>query len=209
MNLPPQLAEVIEQARTAVRADLSHTLSPYFRQQIYDAFALQPKGREVRSRLEIMTARKVAPFWQEVWPERLLPHHLVQQATDVLEGTAHSEAVRAEANDAWVEQEKLETQTSDDREARAFYATQATIEAVFYVTGLDRWEGVEIGAHENDADLDPWSSDTALYAAAAYSGAPWNETSNHDRRLEFWLWWLSEAISEAWQETHTSPNDQR
>lgn len=204
MSLSPELQEAVARAKAAVRADPKHALKPYYRQQIYDALFLGPKGKEVRARLDIGTAERVLSLWEDEWPEGSLPSRLIQRATDVLQGVARPEMVRAEAHDAWVELEKLGEESTRKLRERAFYAAQAAVEATFCATGIDRWETIEIGTSEDDADLDPWSSDTASWAAAAYAGVPWEEASSAVRRLEFWRWWLSEAILKAWQETYTS-----
>lgn len=207
MNSPPELVKVIEQARTAVRDDVEHALKPYLRRQIYDAFALGSKAREVRARLEIMTARKTLPFWQEVWPENKLPHDLLQCATEVLEGVSRAELVTPKVSAAWLELEEIGAQSLGEVESQAFFAGQAALEAALHAIGEDRWKGIELSKEDEDADLDPWSSDTASWAAAAWAGPFWEGKSDANRRREFWLWWLSEAIPRAWQKTHTSPND--
>ena len=56
---------------------------------------------------------------------------------------------------------------------------------------------IVIEERTTDADLDPWCSDAAKYAAMAVSGAIWEQGSSSQLRLEFWKWWLLEAIPQA------------
>jgi len=46
-----------------------------------------------------------------------------------------------------------------------------------------------------DAVVDPHKSDASAYAAIAYAGGPvgWPD-ADADRRLDFWRWWLDDAV---------------
>lgn len=46
-----------------------------------------------------------------------------------------------------------------------------------------------------------YGGDVASYAAAAWSYDPQNKQLQSDRLLEFWRWWLLEAIPQAWTMT--------
>ena len=48
-----------------------------------------------------------------------------------------------------------------------------------------------------DGELDPWSSDAAKWASFAVAERPWVPAADNQKRLEFWLWWLDEAIPAA------------
>lgn len=96
MSLSPEVQEAVARAKAAVQADPKHALKPYYRQQIYDALFLGPMGKEVRARLDIATAERVLSLWEDEWPKGSLPSRLIQRATDVLQGVARPEMVRAE-----------------------------------------------------------------------------------------------------------------
>ena len=50
-----------------------------------------------------------------------------------------------------------------------------------------------------DTDLDPYEWDCSFYASMAYAGgAWWDEASSKTKRVEFWTWWLEEAVPEEW-----------
>ena len=80
-----------------------------------------------------------------------------------------------------------------------FFAGLAAIEALFEKLGSDRLIDVSLREDDRDDSLDAWSSDTAKWAAAAYSGQVGSPTTNMERRQEFWNWWLTTALSAAWQ----------
>ncbi len=49
-----------------------------------------------------------------------------------------------------------------------------------------------------DFEIDPEEHDSSCYAAFANAdGAPWESGSDKQKRLEFWTWWLTSAVSDA------------
>jgi hypothetical protein len=52
-----------------------------------------------------------------------------------------------------------------------------------------------LGKYTNlDDDYDPFSWDTSYYTAIAYSGSdPW-DNADIEKRREFWMWYINEAV---------------
>lgn len=73
------------------------------------------------------------------------------------------------------------------------------MEALWTALGKDRFRSIQINRYMTDMELDPWTSDSALYAAAAIAGAVWDPNSSDEKRKVYWEWWLSEAIETAYQ----------
>jgi Immunity protein Imm5 len=49
-----------------------------------------------------------------------------------------------------------------------------------------------------DIEIEPDERDPFSFAAAAYAdGASWESGSYKQKRLEFWTWWLTSAVSDA------------
>src|SRR5437764_924744 len=44
-------------------------------------------GQRLRTRLEIITIRKVLHFWEQLWPDKQLPHEALATAEAMLQGT--------------------------------------------------------------------------------------------------------------------------
>jgi hypothetical protein len=81
----------------------------------------------------------------------------------------------------------------------AAYVGFAAINAV--VVALFDEETEELDDDGNvilDQDLDPFTWDTSFYAAAAYSENEPEENKIQKRR-EFWLWYLNDAVPLAYQ----------
>lgn len=91
----------------------------------------------------------------------------------------------------------------EDIPDRAQMALQAALDAVENALGHPRFEfdGVDeiITEQTTEDNIDPWSSDAARDAAAAYAGPVWEPSSDREKRREFWTWWLREAVPAAWR----------
>ena len=120
-------------------------------------------------------------------------------AEGILNGKGSIDAANIEADKAWEQIEKLGT-INNDRSInnRSFYVYVTAFEALMEVLGRDPFQDIVIDESSTDFDLDPWSSDTALWAVAAYAGQIGDLDSDTSKRQEFWEWWLQEAIPTAW-----------
>jgi len=92
----------------------------------------------------------------------------------------------------------------EDIPDRAQMALQAALDAVENALGHPRFEfhGVDevITEQATEDNIDPWSSDAARDAAAAFAGPVWEQpSSDREKRREFWSWWLREAVPAAWR----------
>ena len=202
MLLPSQVQQAIDRAAEAMMLHPAHALHPLYRRDIYTAFGPtnEMRCRLSRGWLAVITARHVLPLWQQAQPNDDLPEHLLDIAKGVLQGIVAARTAESQAGEAWEWLEKRgqigEALTLD---SKAFYAAEAAVEALFEVSGREPFDEVIIDQSTTDSDLDPWCSDSALYAAAAYAGPVWDATSDSEKRREFWEWWLGEAVPTAWQ----------
>jgi hypothetical protein len=196
--LPFELEQAIQQAKSAVKEHPKRELAPLWRKQIYDLIASNDRGENILKWLAIITAERTVGFWDREAPEYYQPHNLLKLGRRVLEGEANTSHADQVASDAWEYYDEL---GGTDIDTKALFAATACLEALYRVAGLDRWVDVVISEIEADSDLDPWSSDVAVWAVSAFagpSGRIWTERSDSEKRLEFWLWWLEEAIPAAW-----------
>jgi len=123
----------------------------------------------------------------------------------VLRDEVLPEIGRAQAEDALDQVAALASESGQPAKAqvstRAQSAMLAAIEALFEASGTYTFNTAYNYEGETDIDLDPWSSDAALYAAIALSGAVWNVDQDYARRAEFWEWWLLQAIPSLYSES--------
>jgi hypothetical protein len=198
VSLPDDLQQVITQAHRAMARDANRELRPFYRRGIYNALETtgEGRGRDAPARLALITARRVLPLWQRERPDDALPSRLVRLTEDVLNGVAPPTAGEV-AGEAWEQLEALsEAGAISDA---CFFAGEAARAALGATLGWDPFDGVFLSTHETDADLDPWCSDTAKWAATAWAGGTWEPGSDPVRRQEFWHWWLTEAVPQAWR----------
>jgi hypothetical protein len=220
--LPQNLQRTIAEAHTALIEHPQHALLPIYRQHIYEALGavhhpyepLDPRAHRIRVTLDLLTVRRVLPIWQAERPDFPWPQRLVEIAEAVLNGSVSREEARDEADAASALLE--EVQDVEDGVANAhdlangetlsnlirfsgvslpaFYVCEAAVETLFVASGLFRFDLGDSSPEETDADMDPWSSDTAHWASTAYAGRVWEPSSDPVKRKEFWEWWLKEAV---------------
>jgi len=178
-----------------------HALPPLFRQKIYHECGPRKEeyGRRRRGWLAVLAAHYVLPIWQSACPDDPLAADILDVAERSLQGKIDQAVVRAEATRHWdMFFDEYLLQFPDIGE-EPWFVLKAVVEALLSCADWGRLETIAIEAAETDADIDPWSSDAASTAAAAYAGPVWRADSNTVLRLEYWRWWLGTAIPTAWQ----------
>jgi len=205
-RLHSQLRQAIEEARAGVQQHPAHGLSPFYRKQIYDLIGpmAERPSRCIRAQLAIISAQRIAFIWGESRPQDDRIDQLITLAKDILRDTVIKEVAEKMAGEAWDWLTNDYGDRNEELHDGALYVMAAALEAVFASLGVDRFHNVIIDQNMTDTDLDPWCSDTALYAAAALAGPLWEPGSSSERRKEFWEWWLSEAILSAHQRCESS-----
>jgi hypothetical protein len=206
-TMPEELQQACDIGLDAMHNHPQCALLPYFRWTIYQA--LGPlntlQTRFMRVRLALLSARKVQHVWQEEQPGDTQVQRLISLAQKVLRDEVLPEVGRAQAEDASDRVAALAVESEEPGKTkvsiRAQSAMLAAIEALFEASGTYTFCTAYNHEGETDVDLDPWSSDAALYAAVALSGAVWNVAQDHDKRREFWEWWLLEAIPSLYSES--------
>ena len=199
--LPLELRQAITRAGAAVAATPEHNLSPVYRRVIY-AIMGHSDPASPRGWLALFTAQRVAGLWQAAG-RRLLLGDPLGAVEAVLRGRLSPFAGRQVAQDAW--RQLVVAQPTQTADARALDAAQAVIQALREVLGADPFHAVSLRNTASDEVLDPAASDTARYAAAAYSGRLGDRGSDAQRRGEFWQWWLYEAVPLAWNANGGTP----
>jgi Immunity protein Imm5 len=201
MSLPQDLKQYVEHAYTEMVRHEKHALIPIHRSTIYDLLnSNEPlRKRQAFKWLSIITARHVLPVWEKTQPTDSSPQLLVKMAEEVINNEVALITAEKEANKAWERIEEIGVVDSEiTMSRRTFYAYVAIYGALIDALGRDPFEDMIMDGHSTDSDLDPWSSDTALWAAAAYSGRVGDQESDAAKRHKFWEWWLQEAIPTAW-----------
>jgi hypothetical protein len=219
-----ELQKAIAEAYASLIKHPQHALLPMYRQHIYEALGavhppeepLDPRAHRTRLTLDLLSVRRVLPIWEAERPDFPWPQRLLDMAEGVLNGSVSTEDARDEADaaSAFLEEvedsEEVMSNAIEVSEAEAadairfkgvslsaLYVCEAAVETLFVASGLFRFDLGESSPEETDADVDPWSSDTAKWASTAYAGGVWDPSSDPAKRKEFWERWLREAVPTA------------
>lgn len=164
--------------------------------------------------LAILTARHVLPVWEQSWDSEdsadgiLAPEEILMVAERVLRNTYDiEEAYGKLCNDFNVPVELSTTFEGSCAYRAAFFALEMIL-----ISDANYFPNIYVA---DDMALDT-TSDFALTAMQAYSSTDRNEPGewsislepnsstlpiefDKQKRLEFWEWWLTEAIPQAWE----------
>lgn len=192
----------VNSALVALAAHPSCILAPIYRRKIYSALISDSDlgNSQAYEKLAILTARHVLPIWQTAWPHNRMPEHLLETAERIVFRLSDREVAKEQAIEA---SDFLGNfgKNLDPSFENAFFSGAAALRALEEILSKNPFDGALIDDDTTDSDLDPWCSDTALYAASAYAGPVWEKGSDTVKRREFWNWWLTDAIPTASQAT--------
>lgn len=142
--------------------------------------------------LELACARRVWPVWRARFPGEEQPIVLVSDAESDLEVSTTTITAQRLAS----------TKTYLDNKFVLGEEALAAIYAGFSCLAAARGVIVGLEAHdtaESELDLEPESWHASYLASLALTGgAIWEESgANPSKRRQFWLWFLSDAVSDA------------
>ncbi len=226
-SLPIAIRQMIDEALMAVRKDPLHEMGQDRRRRIYEALWSSPLGEKACKWLAILSARRVQPIYQEGVAASSFANHefaaglldrILSIAEKILTGElSHEDLQRGEENGE-IEDFYHSILVAAEKEfpyyvwLAALAADNTRLEALGYqplqtrisgemadengnmiITSSDRWSDVRLagsGCHADDAAVD---------AAFAFAKCSTREQYDTSKVLEFWEWWLAEAIPHAWE----------
>ncbi len=215
MSLPPNLDRLLDATQSAVQRHPEHRLEPARRRAIYEAFGpkTDPVANRARGWLAVLTAQRVLPIFEQALPGEELPRQLIEMAVGVLQGKFDvSLAVRAAADGhevagrLWGYDEAAVPWNSNlagnaAHRALAEVAGQAPL-AVDAAPINAAYDQDKQGIPPNlwsDEKLAQVAGDAASSAAVAFACSADSPSCDPDKLLEFWEWWLTEAIPTAFK----------
>jgi len=190
--------EVIAEGLSLVQGDLQHDLKVGFRCRLRCSLdePVGETGRRRRTKLATLAVERVLPLWESLLPADHTPHQALQLAEKLLVGTITSVAAESEMGKLWAHCDDLSWRYADKQSVImvGYSAIQAVREAI-----SEKHFGCErVNDGSTDMDVEPYDHDSAFCALIAYSGGPpWDKSSDAEKRLEFWTWWLTSAVRTA------------
>jgi len=199
-ELPHGLRQRLDQARVQVLAHESSDLPRPTRIQLQLAMGPHLRSPGVgltrRANLCLLVVKKVQPIWERHYPE-LPASEAVQDMIRLTEQCLRSEITRKEARRGrgGLMSVLLDADAEPVEKQPALSAGEAATRAVYVAMHDEDADQPEL----LDDDLDATDWDCAFWGACAWSGAiPGHDGWNQEAYKEFWLWYLDEAVPEAW-----------
>ena len=215
-SFPVRIQTLIYKTLDTIRRHPTHQFLPSIRREFYASIAPEDNAFawRVRGWLAILSAQRVLPIFQEVFPEESLPADSIGLAEALLKRFVEQEAARGKISEADAIADSLWGYPDEEVPANAMLAGWAANSAALAASGFDALSRLRNyifnatpGAKSQTVitDLDILGQgDTASHAAMAASS---DEVGHCDpeKLLVFWEWWLTEALSTAWKFALGSP----
>jgi len=196
------LQNMIEEGLLLVQGDPQHDLKLGFRCRLLSSFdqidgARCPRsGRIKRAKLAALSVEKVLPLWDSGFPGDRGPHLALDLAKKLLAGTAPATAADHEGKRLWRHCDDLVDDHQD--KVNIIMVCAAAAQLLFEATSETPLGCDNVNDATTDIEVEPDERDSSSFAAAAYAaGASWESGSDKQKRLEFWTWWLTSAVSDA------------
>lgn len=195
------LSSLIQRVTESVRAAPAHDLSLGLRQKIWMLMGSERvpgPGYSRRAALALAAARHVLPLWELKYPQDRTPHWALDLAEEVRVGRLDKGEAQARWQQAWDHMVELSYSDADDqRGAAAGFSAALALRTCLEDEVLPQSE-VDEGLRDNRIDAE--DMDASMFAAAAYAGGPsWDASPDPVRRLQFWGWWLFDAVPDAYR----------
>jgi hypothetical protein len=193
---------MIEEGLLLVQKDPQHDLKFGFRRRLLSAFdeidgAKCPRsGRIKRVKLAALSVEKVLPLWDSGFPGDRSPYLALDLAKKLLAGTVPATAADGEYHRLWRHCDDLIDDHQD--KVNIIMVGIAAAQLLNETTSEMPLGGDGVNDATTDIEIEPDERDASSFAAAAYAdGASWESGSDKQKRLEFWTWWLTSAVSDA------------
>ncbi len=202
MPLPDEMRDLVDAALASVAENERHDLTLGWRHLLWSAMgprdrAFADAAHRRRASLAILAVRKVAPIWHRLRPEDEFVDNVLRDAERVLAGDLDPEEARDRAGDLWVDMDDL----AADGDLNPAAVGYAAIGALLAAARDEMFDPDTVDISLTDADVDAYETDAAFAAAAAYAGGPpWDSDADAEARREYWTWWLTEALPQAWDQ---------
>jgi hypothetical protein len=227
MTLPIEVTRVIESSIRLVYESPSFSLLPKNRLSIYSSFESNNKSLsgKILGWLTLLSTQKVLFIWEQIEPTDNLPQRMLNVAENVLKENMNVEEARMMFLFEFHEEagERIFAEYDEIR-YKVEHVCEAAYDALRVTLGGKPFEGCKMKDIDEgivDEKLDYCWGDSASSAVIAFSGSDiialqplGNRVAkisaispprlHPQKRLEFWTWWLTEAIPQAWELAHTT-----
>ena len=197
MTVPLQVRKIADKCRREITQDgdipysCRRELLLSFDKPESSSHPEEPRYR--RTILALSCAEMTLDYWITVHPQDQRPQILLDYLRSAIDGNYDAELLEREMF-------SLQTVIDDVTEEnlshfRAMYAGWSCLAAVAALL----YDSPPIEESRGEIKIDPDEWDASFYSCAAYcGGATWETVGDPQRRKEFWLWYLNEALDIAY-----------
>lgn len=200
-----ELNNILEEAKNKILSHHKGELTLPIRKSIWKMFggcefkaehkALPTIGLKRRVKLATICVKKIIDIWNKVAANDKRPLEMLEVSEKYIEGSVDYEFVSKQLNNFMNDLINLGSDESYFKAALVGFAATHTVSIAL----SDERLMVYGDDSDLDDDYDPESWDTSYYTSLAYTdNEPWDENSNVEKRREFWLWYITEAVPQAY-----------
>ncbi|PKO04430.1 MAG: hypothetical protein CVU41_16840 [Chloroflexi bacterium HGW-Chloroflexi-3] len=221
MQVPEKPDSLINHLVINIQRDPHHHIPAQKRQEIYEAFGPRTDRQATSARgwLAVITARYVLSIFEQALPEETNPRKLIEMAEATSRGNLRVENAIREAAEGHEIAGRLWGREETEVTWNAYLAGTAAHRALAEAAGVDPFMKISwIRASDSpaqggqpipfdqlpDEKLAERLGDAASAAAVAYAYDADQLKCDPQKILEFWRWWLMEAIPAAWNCTEAN-----
>jgi hypothetical protein len=223
--LPPELQVLVKETLTLIRDNPKHEMGQVQRKLIYEALWSTVQGDKASRWLAVLASRYVQPIYERAIAalykynteyEVKFPSRMIEMGEKVLKGDLAEEDIRRSINNGTIEDFYHHLNIGSDRsvpkpaylackaawetfsEARGYRPFQPSRATLMFKDEQGNKVESSIDALTDEFLASSSSGDAAVSAAYAFAGLVNKEQYDADRLLEFWTWWLEQALPTAW-----------
>jgi hypothetical protein len=190
--------KMIEEGLLLIQGEPRHDLKLGFRCRLlssFDEINGVRSGHNKRVKLATLSVEKVLPLWDSRFPADRSPYLALELAKKLLAGAISATEATRETSRLWAHCDDL---LWDEDAQNAVMVGFGAIQVLKEALSETHFGCENVNDESTDFDFEPYDHDSSFFAASAYShGAPWESSSDQQKRLEFWTWWLTSAASDA------------
>lgn len=215
--LPHSIVQVRNEILPLIRAHPQHEFGQNRRRTIYNVLRETPQGEQAAKWLALLSAQRVLSIYEQTIAQleqydeetRTFPRQVLQAVEGILKQTSSDDSPR------WLVNELYHFLHIGLDLRVPYLALKATYEAACEVLGgiplrsqvslrkIDpngaiEWRSSTTLSDEELAGIGCSADDAAVNAAYAWAEVP-NRKYDYAKVLEFWEWWLLEALPQAWE----------
>ena len=219
LPLTQELIRLTQHGLEEVIQDPIHQLRAIKRLEIYKLLISAEKFNkiyQIRGILGIKSVKLIMPIWKSLVQtqgksfsnkDKVLPYDFLKASENLINGAGSIENARKMCASGWYDVGYIHSKVIENNlPEEMYYIPGAAVNLLHEIIGVEFLGKLQSWEQMSNDELAKFSfaCDVAGLVENSYIGI---EKANNQRRLEFWIWWLTEAIPQAWELAQSSYQD--